>query len=237
MPASSDGRAQAVADTPRSLTCRFPPGQVSGKRTFTIHRVGPHGRTGRTSAPTWTGNRRAGNDGNSSAGSTGSNLRPTVPMYYSRGFPICGLTAAQRGVARIGCRLHGVISFLVLPGLAGPGCGEQPGAVVVLPARARCRSPCSARPVASRYGCASTGPRSTQASPQPPPGAATSLPPAAATPSATGSPGSPQTRSSRSSPKHAEHPAAERQNYRIWRITQAGRPTADGVPIGGSRSP
>ncbi len=34
MPASSDGRAQAVADTPRSLTCRFPPCQVSGKRTI-----------------------------------------------------------------------------------------------------------------------------------------------------------------------------------------------------------
>ncbi len=35
-------------------------------------------------------------------------------------------------------------------------------------------------------------------------------------------------------PEHAEHPAAERHNYRIWRITQAGLPTADGVPIGGS---
>jgi hypothetical protein len=45
MPASSDGRAQAVADTPRSLTCRFPPGQVSGKRT--IHGMITSGGPGR----------------------------------------------------------------------------------------------------------------------------------------------------------------------------------------------
>jgi hypothetical protein len=45
MPASSCGRAQAVADTPRSLTCRFPPGQVSGTRT--IHGMITSGGPGR----------------------------------------------------------------------------------------------------------------------------------------------------------------------------------------------